>query len=77
MVCANSAKLMGKNTATQTMFVFLFENFFHVSGFVFDASKEIFSTKIQQKFVFVLKLLRNYVFLLQRVSWTVKNNLQY
>lgn len=26
----------------QTMFVFLFQNFFHVASFVFDSSKEIF-----------------------------------
>lgn len=27
---------------TQTMFVFFFEDFLHVTGFVFDTAKEIF-----------------------------------
>lgn len=29
----------------QTVFVFLFQNFFHVAGFVFDSSEEILYRK--------------------------------
>lgn len=31
------------------MFVFFFENFFHVTSFIFNLSKEIFGTQIDLK----------------------------
>lgn len=31
------------------MFVFLFENFFHVTGFIFNSSKEIFQIEKKER----------------------------
>lgn len=38
----------------QTMFIFLFKNFFHVAGFVFNSSKEIFMVVVEvEEHIFV------------------------
>lgn len=39
------------------MFVFLFQNFFHVASFVFNSSKEILFWKKEQNLSFILQFL--------------------